>query len=324
MASGAIVAVHPLLTACDRKRLPLLAILSPADPAAAVMKLVNQPFKEALAKLGWEPGKSLRLEERYAHGDASRLPALAAELVGLTPDVLFTNTSTAVAAAAAATHTIPIVAGPAGSVLIDLAGGDLAKPTTNVTGFVLSRPETDVKCISLLIEILPALRRIGVLVNPNNPQTRDYPRAQADVLAKPHVSLTRLEASGVGDIDRALEAANLQRVEALFVVDDAQIAADPEVRKRILRFAELHRVPVISTHERFARDGALMTMGPTVPVLAVAAAGYVDKLLRGAKVADLPVQLPTVLTTIINLKAAAGLGVAVPPAIVVHANEVIE
>ncbi len=304
--------------------MPLLAILSPADPGAAVMKLVNQPFKDALAKLGWEPGRTLRLEERFAHGEASRLPALAAELVGLAPDVLFTNTSTAVAAAAAATRTIPIVAGPAGSVLIELAGGNLSKPTTNVTGFVLSRPETDVKCISLLIEAVPSLGRIGLLVNPNNPQTLDYPKPQMAVLNKPNVTLMRFEATGPGDVDLALNAALAQQIHALFVVDDASIAADPEVRKRIVAFAAEHRFPVTSTHAAFARDGALLTMGPTVPALAVAAAGYVDKILRGAKVAELPVQLPTVLTTIINLRTAAALGVTVPPAIVVHATEVIE
>ena len=158
---------------------PLLAILSPAAENAQLQ--VDEPFKQALAKLGWEPGRNIDIVERFADGDESRLPALAAGLVSLKPRVLFTNTSYAATAAAEATRTIPIVVGPAGGVtLTALAGGSIARPTTNVPGFVLIAPEVDDKCITLLMEAAPSATRIGVLANPNNSSHQSYPSAFKD------------------------------------------------------------------------------------------------------------------------------------------------
>ena len=311
--------------AAAQQKLPLLAILSPSSRNSSLTSLVQQPFKDALAKLGYEPGRTIEIVERFADDDERRLPALATELVALQPRVLFTNTSAAAAVAARATPTIPIVVGPAGElVLLELAGGSLARPTTNVTGFVLTSPDIDTKNVALLIEVVPKARRIGVLVNPRNPAMRDYPTPQEAAFRASGVTFVRLESVGLSDIDVALAKASAQRVDGLFCSDDAQLAANPEVRMRVLRFATAARIPVASSHQNYARDGALISMGPSIPVLAARAAGYVAKILEGARPADLPIELPSVFTTIVNLKTAKVLGITVPQSILLRADHIIE
>ena len=303
----------------------LLAILSPARRDTDALKNVNEPFKQALASLGWEPGRNIDIVERFADGYDSRLLALAAELVSLKPRVLFTNTSPAATAAAEATRTIPIVVGPAGgATLTALAGGNIARPTTNVTGFVLTAPELEDKCITLLMEAAPSATRIGVLFNPDNPEQQSYPVAFKDARSVAGKILIRIDSLGRTDIDLALTKARAERIDALFVTNDSHIAGDPEVRRRVLAFAADARIPIASSHQNYAHDGALIVMGSSIPVLAAAAAGYVDKILRGATPAELPVQLPTVFTIIINLKTAKALGLTIPPTILRRADEVIE
>ena len=293
------MAVWPLGARSQGPR-PLLAILSPARRDSDALKLVNEPFNQALARLGWEPGRNMDIVERFADGDASRLPTLAAELVSLKPRVLFTNTSHAATVAAEATRTIPIVVGPAGpTTLTALAGGSIARPTTNVTGFALEDP--DDKCITLLMEAAPSATRIGVLVNPDNPSLQNYPSVLKDARSVAGKTLIRIESRGRPDIEAALANAAAERIGALFIADDADIASDPDVRRRVLAFGTNARVPIASSHQNYAHDGALIVMGPSIPALAAAAAGYVDKILRGATPAELPIQFPTVFNVIINL-----------------------
>jgi putative tryptophan/tyrosine transport system substrate-binding protein len=321
---GGAMLTLPLGARAQQPR-PLLAILSPTRRDPAVLKNVNVPFKQELARLGWEPGRNIDIVERFADGDASRLPALAAELVALKPRVLFTNTSHAATVAAEATRTIPIVVGPAGEVILTaLAGGSIARPTTNVTGFVLTAPEIDDKCIALLMEAAPSATRIGVLVNPDNPAQQRYPAALKDTNSVAGKTLMRIDSRGRIDIDAALVKAAAERINALFIADDSHLAGDPEVRRRVVAFAAEVRIPVASSHQNYAHDGALIVMGPSIPALAAAAAGYVDKILRGATPAELPVQLPAVYTVIINLRTAKALGLTIPPTILIRADEVIE
>lgn len=321
-----LLATIPLVaSARAQQRRPLLAILSPAAPDAAVIKLVNEPLKQTLAKLGWESGRNIELVERYADHDESRLPRLAAELVALRPDVVFTNTSYAATVVARATSDIPIVVGPAGEhVLLDLAGGSLARPTKNVTGFVLTSPEIDDKCVTMLFEAVPTIRRLGVLTNPRNPGQSHYPVALKAAMSVAGKTLVRIEASGLTDLDAALTQLASERVDALFVADDSHIAGAPDVRQRVLGYTAALGIPVASSHLGFGHDGALLVMGPSIPVLAAAAAGYVDKILKGSKAVDLPIQLPTVFTVIVNRKTAMKLGITIPPIILIRADEVLE
>jgi len=305
---------------------PMVAILSPASPRNEMaMRTVHQPFKEALRKLGYEPGRNVDIVERFAEGDESRLPALAAELVALQPQVLFTNTSYAASVAARATRSIPIVVGPAGeTVLRDLAGGSLARPTTNVTGFVLSSAEIDDKCITLLMEAVPAAQRVGVLMNPRNPGQQRYTAVLKGASAVRGKTLVRLESGGLADIDAALVRAAQQRLDVLFVADDAHLAGNPEVRRRVLRFAASAGLAVASSRQDYVREGALLTLGPSIPALAASAAGYVDRILKGVHPSDLPIQLPTVLTVTVNLNTAQTLGLKIPQALLLRADEVVQ
>jgi putative ABC transport system substrate-binding protein len=199
-----------------------------------------------------------------------------------------------------------------GVTLTALAGGSIARPTTNVTGFVLIAPEIDDKCITLLMEAAPSATRIGVVVNPDNPSHQSYPAAFKDARSIAGKTLIRIDSRGRADIDAALAKAGAERIGALFVAEDGRTAGNPDVRRRVFAFATDARVPVASTHQNFAREGALIAMGPSIPALSAAAAGYVDKILRGATPAELPVQLPTVFTMIVNLKTAKTLGVTIP------------
>lgn len=314
------------VTAAAQPPRTLLAILSPTSPRnAAAMGNVILPFKEALKKLGHEQGRNVDIVERFAEGDESRLPMLAAELVALQPRVLFTHTSNAAAVAARATRSIPIVVGPAGeTVLLELAGGSLARPTGNVTGFVIGSPQIDDKCITLLMEAVPMARRVGVLINPLDPSQQRYPAALKGALAVPGTTLIRLESGGLSDIDAALDKAKTERIGALFVANDAHLAGNPAARQRVLSFAAAAGMAVASSYQDYAREGALLAMGASLPALAARAAGYVDKILKGARTSDLPVELPTVLSVIVNLKTARALGLPMPPAILARADEVIQ
>jgi putative tryptophan/tyrosine transport system substrate-binding protein len=322
---GGTMIAWPLCASTQGSR-PLLAILSPARrDDVAHLENINGPLKDALAKLAWVPGRTIDIVERFADRDVSRLPELAAELVALRPRVLFTNTSRAATVAAKVTRTIPIVVGPAGEItLTALAGGSIVRPTSNVTGFVLTGPQTDDKVVSLLMETAPSATRFGVLVNPNSPEYEQYPAALKDSRSVAGKTLIRIESRGRIDIDAALVNAEAERIDALFVADDSHTAGDPEVRRRVLAFAAKERLPVSSSHQDFARDGALIAMGPSIPPIAAAAAGYVDKILKGATPSELPVQLPTVYTVIVNLKTAKALGFNIPLTILRRADEVIE
>ncbi len=319
------LALWPLLVpAHAQEKAPLVGILSPASRHGAEMSLVNQPFKRGLADLGYAPGRNIEIVERFADGNEGRLPTLAAELVSMEPRVLFTNTNAGAVAVAAATRSIPIVVGPAGEIVLsELAGGTLARPRTNVTGVVLTSPEIDAKCLSLLIEIAPAARRIGILVNPRNPGQREYPAALSRV-GKLDATLVRLEAGGLADIDRALAHALSEKVDALFVADDPRLAVDLPVRQRVLSFAMENRKPVISSHQNYARDGALFAMGPSIPALAARGAAYVDRILKGTRVEDLPIERPSTFITVVNVKTALALGLSIPVAVLASADEVIE
>jgi putative ABC transport system substrate-binding protein len=308
-----------------QSKLPLVAILSPTSREAPGSDSVYKSFTEALAMLGYRHGQTIEIAERFANRDESRLPLLASELVALQPQVIFTNTSAAAEVVASATRSIPIVVGPAGEfVLKKLAGGSLARPTTNVTGIALTSPDIDNKAIALLLEAVPKARRIGVLVNPRNPGTSNYPAPQVAALGRPDLTFIRLEATGPRDIDAAMRRAAEQRIDVIFVQDDSHIAANPVVREHTLASAASLRIPIASSHQDYARSGALIALGPSIPALAARGANYVAKILEGARPADLPIELPSVLTLVLNLKTARSLGITIPPSLLTRTDELIQ
>jgi putative tryptophan/tyrosine transport system substrate-binding protein len=303
-------------------RMPRLAILSPTSKTGGHSGLVYVPFTAALADLGWTAGRNIEIVERFADDRHERLPGLAAELVALAPDIIFTNTAPAAYAAARATRTIPVVVGPAGEGVLAELAGNFARPIGNVTGLTLYSQGQDEKCLEMLKEASPAVTRVGVLVNPLNPNLRDAPRflqSGADALG---LTLVRMEARELDEIDAAFGA--VAGIQGLHVPDDSTIAGRPPARRRIIELTSARSIPVVSTHLGFAQDGAILTLGTDIPALARRAASYVDRILKGAKPGDLPVERPTIFKLLVNLKAARSLNLNLPSPLLARADEVIE
>ena len=310
-------------------RVQKVGILSPGNRADMVCLSDNQGggvgcFLEALRALGYTEGRNVAFEYRFADGAAERLPALAAELVSLRPDVIYTYTTGGADAAAAATTTIPIIVGPAGEGAFDRLAGNFARPVGNVTGLTLTSFGQDAKCLQILKELAPRTSRVAVLVNPDNPSNRSYPGVLGSAASQLGIALTRVDARNASDLPQALALIGASGADAIFMVDDAALAGTSEVRKEIIKWALGRRLPVASSSSRVAPDGGLVSLGTDNSALVRRAAFYVHRILGGAKVADLPVERPTTYKLSVNRKTAAALGLTIPQALLLRADEVIQ
>jgi putative ABC transport system substrate-binding protein len=278
-------------------------------------------FLEAMRQLGWMDGKNFTLEQRFADNRVDRLPDLALELVGLNADVILTTGTLAALAVKRATTTIPVViiaAGdPVGSGLVP----NLARPGGNITGTSLNSPELAGKRLQLLKEILPGISTVAVLWNDTNPYSA---LVFKETESAGHTLGTRVVSVAVrnaGDVSSALETAVLQRLGALVVVEDPFNFSQ---RHHIVELAARNRLPVMYGLREFLDVGGLMSYGAHVTDLFRRAATYVDKILRGAKPGDLPIEQPTKFELVISLKAAKALGLTIPQSVLLRADEVIQ
>jgi putative ABC transport system substrate-binding protein len=269
-------------------------------------------------------GQTVSLEFRFANDALERLPALAAELVATQPDVIWTWTSGAARAAASATSTIPIVVSPVNEAVMLRLVKDIAHPAGNVTGATLNSRLQHEKCLQLLKEVAPQITRVGVLVNPLNPAWDDYPAVLNEAARMLGLELIRAEARGASEIDQAFAALIANGGDALFAINDGSLAGADVVPRRILELIKTHRLPSVSDAAQFVRQGGLLALGVNDYGIAHRGAFFVHRILQGAKPGDLPVELPTEFRLIVNLKAAAAIGLVVPPAIMAAADEVIE
>jgi putative tryptophan/tyrosine transport system substrate-binding protein len=278
-------------------------------------------FVNALRELGWIEGKNIILERRYAENRLNRLPELAEELTRLNVDVIVAVGTLAPAAAKRATTTIPVVMTAAGDPLGSGLVSNLARPGGNVTGLSLMAPDLGGKRLELLREILPRMSRVAVLWNAANPYPTLVFKETERAAQSLGIEVQSLEVRGPDDFDIAFQAAERRPVDSLITVEDALTF---DYRKRIADFAATNQLPAIYGTREWVDVGGLMAYGASLPDLFARAAGYVDKILRGAKPGDLPVQQPTKFEFIINLKTAKALGLAVPPSLLARADEVIE
>jgi putative ABC transport system substrate-binding protein len=279
-----------------------------------------EAFRREMQALGH---RDINLEVRAAEGKMDRLPALAAALVALPLDVIVTDGGPAAVAAKGATGTIPIVIGAAAIDLVQLGVvASLARPGGNVTGFLISTgAELDGKRLELLREAAPSLARVAVVWNPRNdanPPKLASLEAPARALG---VQLESVQARDVQEIERALGAAGRRRVDAMLALADAYLWSQ---RERIVAVAARHRLPAMYAELEFSEAGGLMAYGPSVADNFRRAAGYVDRILKGAKPADLPIEQPATLELMINLKTARALGLTLPQSLLVRAAHVIE
>jgi ABC-type uncharacterized transport system substrate-binding protein len=302
-------------------RLRKIGILMPLAEADLEAKRRIAAFTEALGQMGWTEGRTITFEKRYAGGKPELLPTLAAALVEANVDLIITQAAEPVQAARNATKTIPIVMAAHGDAVGAGVVVSLARPGGNVTGQTLVATEQSTKRLDLIKKMYPGLTRTAVIWNGNAAGHRlqmDAMQLAAPVLG---MVLQSLPTRNVDEIDAGLRAAREANAQAIVTMDDPLIQSN---RVRIVEFAMGQRLPVMGEFRPFAEAGALMTYAPNQIDLWRSAAVYVDKIFKGAKPADLPVQQPTKFELLINLKTAKALGFDVPALLLAQADEVIE
>jgi len=317
--TGAVLLAAPLVAeALQLSRIAVIGVLNPGR--VNVGSPVLTAFRQGLRELGWVDGQNIRLEQRYAEWKPERLPGLAAELVRLRPHVIFTWTQPAAVAAKQATDEIPIVVGAATDLVAMGVAESFARPGGNLTGMSMLGSEAEAKRLQLLKEGVPSVSRVALLVDPALSSEKDYPTAFADAARQLGVHLLRFDAQNPTDIERVMSVVRQARADALLMVDSAMFNT---IQKRITELALQYRLPAISRSTGFAQAGGLFQYGENPGEMARRAAVYVDKILKGAKPADLPIEQPTKFELVINLKTAKAPGLTIPPSLLGRADEVI-
>ena len=279
-------------------------------------------FRQGLQKLGWT-GRSIRIAYRWAAGDANRMRTLARELVALQPDAIFAVTTPAVAALLGETRTIPIVFARVGDPVGSGFVSNLAKPDGNVTGFSNFEPSLAGKWLQLLKEIVPGVARVTLMFNPVTTPGggSDFLRFTEAAASSIGIEVKAARVHDVAEIERAIVAVAGEANGGLINLPDVFLVVHRELT---VELTARHRVPTIYQYRYFASSGGLMSYGPDVIDQYTRAAEYIDRILKGAKPADLPVQAPTKYELVINLRTAKALGLDVPPMLLARADEVIE
>jgi len=300
---------------------PRVGFLLAGSRSDSILRVVDN-LRQGLRELGYVEGQTITIEYRWAEGKEERLPDLAAELVRLKVDVIVATIAAAVRAARHATKAIPIV-----MVVNDpVAAGfvtTVARPGGNITGLSMMSPEVVGKQQELLRQVMPRISRVAVLANPANPGSAPQLR-QAEVVARAlGMQLQPLEAHSPSEIDRAFAAMTRERAGALLVLLDP-ILALAQQRERIAELAAKSRLPAMYALRLHVEAGGLMAYGANIFDLYRRAAIYVDKILKGAKPGDLPIEQPTKFELVINMKTAKALGLTIPSSLLVRADQVIE
>lgn len=289
-------------------------------PSADSLPQRTEAFRAGLHDLGYQEGRDVVIEYRWANSKYDRLPALLAELINLNVDLIVTHGTPGVMAAKQATSTIPIVIAVVGDAVASGLVASLARPGGNVTGLTFFQPELNAKRLELLKETVPDLMDVGVLLNPANQMNEPVLPQVAQVAQSLKLQLHQFNVRGPGDFEGAFAAMAAKRVRALVVFDDAMLIGNA---KAVAALALKHGLYSCGFLD-FAAAGGLLAYGVSFPDMFRRAATYVDKILKGTKPADLPVEQATRFETILNLATAKSLGLNVPSSLLLRADEVIE
>jgi putative tryptophan/tyrosine transport system substrate-binding protein len=302
-------------------RVRRIGVLMPFDEDETVAKARVSAFTQALAELGWTDGRNVRMDVRWAGDDINRIGALAQELVGLQPDIIVTNGTPATAAHQRETRTIPIVFASVGDPVASGIVARLDRPSGNATGFAVLEASLGGKWLELLSEIAPGLKRAAIMFNPDTAPASAYmPSLEMAARSLKIVPIIAPVHSDV-EIETAIIALSREPGGGLIVMPDVFMTAH---RAPIISAAARNNVPAVYALSSAARDGGLLSYDFDRVDLFRRAATYVDRILRGEKPSDLPVQLPTKFEMVVNRRTARALGLAVPPSILLRADEVIE
>jgi putative ABC transport system substrate-binding protein len=300
------------------RRVGVLMAYDENDPAA---KPLVSAFTQALADLGWADGRNVRMDLRWGGVDTDRIRALAQELVGLQPDIILTNGTATTVALQRETRTIPIVFASVADPVASSIVARLDRPSGNITGFANFEASLGGKWLELLSEIAPGLKRAAIMFNPDTAPVSTYMPSLETAARSLKVVPIMAPVHSDGEIETAISALGREPLSGLVVNPDAFMTAH---RASIISAATRNNVPAAYSQSYFARDGGLLSYGVDRVDLHRRAATYVDRILRGAKPADLPVQFPTKFEMVVNLKTAKALGLTVPTSILLRADEVIE
>jgi putative tryptophan/tyrosine transport system substrate-binding protein len=282
----------------------------------------DDAFFQRLRNLGWTEGQNVLVERRFASGSVDQLKVSAAELVRLKVDVIVAAASMATQAAKDATPSIPIVFVNTGDPLGQGFVQSLAHPGGNITGVAFdATPDITAKQAQLLIDIVPKASRLAVLWNPTSPVMRSYWSVMKSAASALRVDLQSLEVQDPNELERAFDAMAREHADGLLVLSDSFTT---QYRARLVELASKNRLPAIYGHAQYIEAGGLMSYGPSLSDNYGRAADFVDKILQGAKPADLPAEQPTKFELIINLRTAKRLGLEIPPSVLATADEVIE
>ena len=296
-----------------------IGVLLPGTPES--FSLRTRAFLGGLRDLGYVEGKTIEIDWKWGQDRVETLSGIADELVRSNADVIVTGGTPAAQALKAATSTIPIVMAIIGDPVAAGLVGNLARPAGNVTGFSIVAPELGGKRLELLKEIVPGVSAIAVLLNNRNPQSQIELKEMRSAAQAMGLQLYPAEISTEAGLEDAFAAMNKAAVQALVVLTDPILFS---LRKKAVDLANRNRLPAMYFFQGFAEEGGLMSYGPSDADLFRRSAGYVDRILKGAKPGDLPIQQPTKFELFINLRAARMLGVTVPESFLLRADKVIE
>jgi putative ABC transport system substrate-binding protein len=319
---GGAAAAWPLAVRAQQgDRVRRIGVLMPFDENDPEGKRRYYAFTQALAELNWTDGRNVRIDLRWGGGDISRIRALAQELVGLQPDIILPNGTSATAAVQRETRTIPIVFASVGDPVASGIVARLNRPGGNITGFAGWEPTMQGKWLELLSEIAPGLKRAAVMFSPDTSAASVYvPSFETAARSLKVVPIIPPVHSDL-EIETAIIALGREPGGGLVVLGDVFTSVH---RAPIILAAARNNVPAVYGLSYFARDGGLLSYGPDPVDIFRRTASYVDRILRGEKPADLPVQLPTKFEMAVNLKTAKALGLTVPLSIMLRVDEVIE
>jgi len=317
--AGGLMAAPIATEAQSQAPLPLIGMLSPFSPSDSAPWY--QAFLQGLRDLGWIEGKNVNITYRYAEGRTDRLPGLVADLIQLKVDIIVTSVTPDTLAARNATRTIPIVMASAGDPVASGLVESLARPGGNITGLTQIAPELAAKRLELLKEMTPKLSRVGVIWNPEDLIAAQIWKDIQRPARQLGLQLLSLEVRTSQDFPKAFDGATRARVGALAITPSPLFVTNEQ---RIADFALKRRLPSIFHLKGFVERGGLAAYGPDRSELFRRAATYVDKILKGAKPADLPVEQPTKFELVINFKTARAIGLTIPPSLLGRADEVIQ
>ena len=319
LLGGTIAAAWPLMARAQKKGSPwLIGFLSPRSVSDA--NFIDD-FRLGMHDLGYIEGKDFVIEARYGNGEYRRLPSLAQELVQLNVDVIVAVASPAIRAAQQATATIPIVIAGTGDPLASGLVASLGHPGGNTTGLSLLSPDISTKHVQFLMMLVPTLSRVAVVLNPGSSTRASVLGAVENAGRKTGIAILPLDAGTPQDIERVFVTITQERADAVLVMPDAFLVGQGP---QIAELASRHLLPSIAEYREYVQRGGLMSYGPSFANSYRRAATYVDKILKGAKPGDIPIEQPTKFEMFINLKTAKAIGMRIPDGLLSLADAVIE